>query len=488
MKRTLSALMAAILTALAAASCGEAAAAPPSPGTDAETAAADTAAAPEETEPEALTDGLPEMDFGGAAFNIYTRVNTSNYKMLAEEQNGDILNDAKFNRNTKIAERFNVVFSETEYTDENAPIKAVTAGDDTYSLMNVRCSASINMMLGGTCYDTSSLPYIDLSKPYWDDELSRYINIGEKNFITIGSSNLTAIDFMSGLLFNKDLAEKYGFESFYDTVRDGKWTFDRLAECAASVTEDINGDSQLNDEDQFGALSAAKFLHASFIPAANAWYIKKDENNMPVFEMDTDEYFIGVYNKILDILNDNGAWYNTSDTTNEQETYTKMFRNGQGLFFTVMFYFIAGLRDMDIDFGILPFPKYNEEQDRYYGRLCFFDAAVVPVSPPDASMSAAVLEAMSCESYNSVVPAYKDVVLKSKFTRDEDSSEMIDIIMAHRILDYGDSIYCGDIRDGFMSNLFIKTNRDIASKAASSAKKINGALEKLKEAYAAIEG
>ena len=79
-------------------------------------------------------------------------------------------------------------------------------------------------------------------------------------------------------------------------------------------------------------------------------------------------------------------------------------------------------------------------------------------------------------------------MLKSKFTRDEDSSEMIDIIMAHRILDYGDSIYCGDIRDGFMSNLFIKTNRDIASKAASSAKKINGALEKLKEAYAAIEG
>lgn len=484
MKKTMSALLPLLIAASVFAACGESSQAPSIASSGPET----TAAAAEETGETAVQDFLPENDYGGFEFNIISRVSTSNYALLSEEQNGDMLNDAKYARNMSVSERFNIVMRESEYTDENVPANYVLAGDDTYSLMNVRCTAAINMMLNSLCYDMSSLPYIDLTKPYWDAELSRYINIRDKSFVAIGSSNLMAVDFMMALLFNKELVEQYNIGNLYDMVREGKWTFDAFGGIASQVSADINGDGKMDKSDQWGALGAAKLLHASFIPAANAWYIKKDADNMPVFEMETDEYFHNVFNKVTDILTDNGAWYKTTDSTNEQQKYTEMFRNGQGLFMSNMFYYIASLRDMDIDFGILPYPKYDEAQDRYYGRLCFFDTAVVPVSVPDPEISAVILEALSCESYNSVVPAYKDVVLKSKFVRDEDSSEMIDVIMQHRILDYGDSIYASLLRDGFINSLFMQGKRDLMSKISSNSKKVMTELDKLVSAYNAMEG
>ncbi|MCR5264655.1 MAG: hypothetical protein K6D94_12330 [Clostridiales bacterium] len=487
MKKTLSLILAAVMAASALAACGGDGTAAPQAGdapAPAETIA-DTAGTEAETR---VTDALGSYDFGGADFNIYTRVNTSHYNFCTEEQSGDVLNDAIFLRNSRIAERFNIVFHETEYTDENDAKNNIMSGDDTFSLMNVRCTAANTLGLGGMCVDISRLPEIDLSRPYWDDELTKQINIGSSQFAAIGSTNLTVIDFMTALLFNKELVDRYQLGDLYGIVRSGGWTFDKLGEMAAAVTADLNGDSALNGDDQWGALGVSKLFCCSFIPSGGAWYIKKDSDNMPYCEMESDSHLIDVFEKIFAVLVDNSGWYRTSDNTNEGTEYMTMFRDGRGLFLGTLFFYIESLRDMEHDFGIVPYPKYDDRQSDYYGRVCFFDTAVIPVTVPDQTMSAAVLEASSCESYNTVIPAYKEIVLKSKYTRDEDSSQMIDLVMEHRVIDFGDTYLVGEIRDGYFEALFRNDKRDLVSAAAKKTKSVDKALGKMIDNYSEIAG
>lgn len=51
---------------------------------------------------------LPEKDFGGAEYVISTFSLWGDDYVFAEEQNGDVLNDAIFARNSAIEEKYNV--------------------------------------------------------------------------------------------------------------------------------------------------------------------------------------------------------------------------------------------------------------------------------------------------------------------------------------------------------------------------------------------
>ena len=120
------------------------------------TADAETEPSADDPDVELVTDDLPDRDFGGFSYNIYTRSNTTHYQLLAEEMNGEVLNDAIYDRNLKVADRFNVVFSETIYSDEGLAATNVRSGDQTFSLMNVRATAADNMAQNKLCYDISS--------------------------------------------------------------------------------------------------------------------------------------------------------------------------------------------------------------------------------------------------------------------------------------------------------------------------------------------
>ena len=153
MKKRLISLLLCVLLLCPAVSCSQQTenAASDETATAVSTPSADS---PEETEPapeepEIVEDNLPDRDYGGFAFNIYTRSNTTHYAFLTEELNGEVLNDAIYERNLKVADRFNVTFTETEYSDEVMAQNNVQSGDDTFSLMNVRCTAADTMAKKG---------------------------------------------------------------------------------------------------------------------------------------------------------------------------------------------------------------------------------------------------------------------------------------------------------------------------------------------------
>ena len=495
MKKTLSFILALLMLSASFASCSEKQQDEAESESESETAAAAAEAAQEseetiETETEEkITDDLPEKDYNDMDFAIYTRNNTSHSLFLVEEMNGEEMNDAIYQRNLNVEDRFGVHFIETEYSDEGLPLTLITAGDNTYSLMNVRCTAASNIAQKGYAFALDTLEYIDLTKPYWDESSTRDINVGEKNYFAIGDANLVSIDFTNILLYNKNLLENlYPDTSLYTLVDEGQWTFDKYGEITATATSDINGDGKFDKEDQYGMLGVAKYMQCSLIQAGGAMYVSKDEDNYPVYDMATNEHFINVFEKVFAICNESGAWYISSEDSNEAPTYHSMFREDKGLFLTTMFHLVESLRDMESDFGIVPFPKYDEDQENYITRVSFFDTSIIPITVPDKECSSIILEALTCESRNVVIPAYYDICLKSKYSRDADSSRMIDIILDNRVIDFGDTYFQGTIRDGFVAKAFMNNDKtSMISTASKYQKMVDKTIKKMNEAFNEID-
>ena len=84
-------------------------------------------------------DGLPELDLDGWELAILnydeTQLTWANTRILVDEADGDILNDALYKRNSELMERFNFTLRVDEVANVIDHIKNyVSAGDDTYDI------------------------------------------------------------------------------------------------------------------------------------------------------------------------------------------------------------------------------------------------------------------------------------------------------------------------------------------------------------------
>lgn len=113
-----------------------------------------------------------------------------------------------------------------------------------------------------------------------------------------------------------------------------------------------------------------------------------------------------------------------------------MFAQNQGLFYSEVASYIVNLKDMSDDFGVLPVPKYNVDQEKYVTWVHSISSTmVIPVGPRDAEKDSKVIECMAILSGEHVIPTYYELVLKRKTIRDEESAGMLDIIFSNRTYD-----------------------------------------------------
>jgi len=158
-----------------------------------------------------------------------------------------------------------------------------------------------------------------------------------------------------------------------------------------------------------------------------------------------------------------------------------LFKNNQFLLMPERFYAAVELRDMQADYGIIPYPKYDEAQDKYYSRI--WDAMslmCVPVNCEKTEAVGAFMEAMASESYRTVTPAYYEIALKGKYARDDVSSQMLDMVRDGAYLSFA-SIYNGSLGNPWdcMRDLMSKKSKNFASWYEKNEPVIKKALNKI---------
>ena len=137
---------------------------------------------------------------------------------------------------------------------------------------------------------------------------------------------------------------------------------------------------------------------------------------------------------------------------------------------------------MNADFGILPLPKFDEQQANYFCESGNGMMAVIPVTAEDPNRNGAFLELYSYYGFKYVVPAYKEVSLKTKMARDDESAAMVDLIDVSRVYDLGRLYWGGNAYDPYVGE-FGNARTGVASITERNAARVATAIERTIELF-----
>ena len=444
----------------------------------------------EETEDTSYLDAVGERDYGGRDFRFLLfdngeELSWSAFDVLAEEATGEGINDAIYNRNLSIGERFNVkIVGDGDANAAGKLASMVRAGDSTYDAAFLMTSSAGSNAQNGDFLDMTALPDIDITKPYWDQSCIHDLSIGGKVYFMTG--DISTIDKKATwiLMFNKNLITSFDLESPYTLVNEGKWTVDKFREMSADVSTDLNGDGTMDQADQYGLATTPDTVYGLFYSCGGR-FIEKDADDLPVFSVDVDKCS-SILEKTGAIMSDRNATLLSSLIKGEENpivTIQNCFIEGRSLFYGEVMFHVNRLREMADDFGIIPMPKYDEAQAQY---VTYTNPAglmlVIPKSTADVGCTGSVLEAMASLSHTTLTPAYYDNALKGKFARDNDSGAMLDLIFENRVYDLTQIYGWGSMPSSY-NDLALKGSSDLASLIAQKQSAIDKSIEKFVAAF-----
>ncbi|MBE6658957.1 MAG: hypothetical protein E7604_11025 [Ruminococcaceae bacterium] len=428
-------LTAALLLLLTAAQCTACASAGGDEAKTDEMTAGETTAAVEETY------DFGTLDLGGEDFTILNAQEIRElYNILdVEEPTGDLLDDAVWKRNNLIEEKYNITIVEEHNNDPNGHLRStVLAGEDLYNASYTLTNTLGSMILDGMFHDLKDGEGFQFDQPWWDHAVMDGAAIGEDESLYFISSNMNLYAFEGTwcMYFNKRMCSDLQLDTPYALVEEGKWTLDRLYEYT-SVGANLNGemDWSWNQEAKsvYGFSSMTDFILQMYTSCEQK--VIDIEEGEPVLRAGTDRFYT-VTDKLVRVFGEKGTSHFCDNNRGTGNHYENIFAANRAFFIGAEIKGGDGggrFADMTDDYGIVPMPKFDEAQEEYISPVALWAYFMtVPVTHAELDTSSKILDAMSYVSYRDIVPVYYDIVLQVKNIRDEETSDMLDIISSTR--------------------------------------------------------
>ncbi len=459
---------------------------------------APTTQTPGVTEDIAIPDVPADADFNGHTFTFLITGNTENNwqknDFHAPEENGDVFNDARYRRNLAVEERFNIKIATDEQYGQTKGAgsgyktieKSVMAGDTAYDAGMIAGYDCATLAYSGLLYDLCDLPYIDLSQRWWDQRVNEDLTINGKLYYTTGDISTADNDATGAILFNKKIVQDYDLPDPYAMVREGKWTISAMVEMGKGIAADINGDAKYDKNDRYAAIiwddTMMGIINAAGVKCATV----RDDGTLELTFY--NERLLSMFEQYRDAYYDNAQAYAYQRVSYDITDPVSMFANDQSLFFFQLLDLVTYFRDMKTDFGILPLPKLDEEQERYYSTVGSWHSVFLcaPAVQADAERTGIILEALAAESYNTVTPAYYEKTLIGKYIRDDESEEMLDIILSSHVYDLGWFYQIGKYCDEVLY-MWMEKDEDLTSRYEKHKKAADNDIIRINEAFAALD-
>ena len=494
MKKTLSLLL--ILAALlptftaCADNSGEAAA------NDTPSAQSDTANTSSAKEEETrYTANIPEgTDYDGKSFTVLAYPVEvfvwGDVDWNAEEMTGEAINDAVYTRTLNTESKLNVdikVEHMDAYGNSTAIQQSVTAQDNAYQLATNNLMAVFTMSQSGLLSELNNYAAqgsLDLGAAWWDQNCINDLSIAHKNYMLTGDIGTMYKKSIGAIMFNKAILGDYQIEDPYALMESGKWTVDKMVEMGAMVSDDLNGDGVMDTNDRYGLICFCDMMGLAFI-GCGVEMAAKDENDVPSVTL-YSEKAVSVVDKLATLMYDENLSWSWSKAGLTEETAFSMYQQDQSLFYYGELHSVATMRSMDSPFGVLPMPKYDETQANYYHCVNPHVASVyfIPITNVEYTMTGHVMDTLGAESKNELTPAYYDVTLIGKVSRDAESAASLDIIIGSIRYDIG---YLSGIGISSMLNTMANSfNTDLASQYQKQAKVFDKLLTRIVDTF--VEG
>ncbi len=450
---------------------------------------------PAETEPvetEPTYTPLPDTNMNGWTLRFLnyndTALTWAIHNLVAEETNGDAMNDEIWARNNRIGEAYNCTFTETTFDWVDQKLGSlVQSGDAGGEIAMLYDETIVRQFISGYLQTWEVLPYVDFEAEYWNKSSTDTFSAQGKVYAATGDFSLGQNTRSFVLMFNKDMYADLGLtEDLYQLTMDGKWTMDALIEVEQAAILDLNGDGEMTMEDRYGTGGAVKLYFGSLVTGAGIKYIDIGQDGMPYFAIPGNENAITMMTDLLEKHTGTFIFKQVVDGIHNGSNEARdMFKNNQFLFCGTSMKAIVNYRDMESDIGILPFPKYTADQENYYALTSGGTMAALPktLNPEYYENTGILLEALCRDSHTGLVPLYKETLLKSRYARDEGSAAMLDIIFASAAYDIGLSVFSGNTYYKYMEP-YMKGSNTFASLTQSITPLVEKDLASLLEASA----
>ncbi len=438
---------------------------------------------------------IEAKDYGGREFIIFSRENTggTDYEEFdVKEYSSNLLNSAVYDRNMYLQEKYNIeIVVNTENKDSmGGTVKRLCLAETVdFDLINATQDHIINMAMNGCLMQTSDIPYINPEKPYWSAETMEAATIVNKGYLLCGDANLWSLHAVGGVIFNTQMIADKKLDNPYDLVKSGKWTYEKFTKMTVEAAEELNGDGIYDERDCYGCVSTYAACETMF-SGMNGILVIKDSNDEFVMNY-TDDKTLDIVEKIVEFWK-----YNDTLLINRFPNYTSpkagsnmmadVFNKGNALFIAELMYQLPTLIDNNFTIGLVPAPKYNEDQTEYksFVHVQHATALGVPALCSDADMVGRVLEDMAYKSMSTVRYSYYEVNLKSRRAQDDDSIEMLDIMYAGAHPDTG-YLYSGGgltVRQTIRDLVFYRGS-NITSEITKSSNTDKAQIDKLVNDY-----
>ncbi len=397
-----------------------------------------------------LNIDLDAIDYGGADFYIYHwNTNSPEFEADADATDGDPIQNALYLKNLNVEEQLGVTLNfhaedggdhyqrnfieklELRLSDPETPVDLIAA----YS----RCAPFV--LTSGHAIDLE--PYsenLDMSKAWWPSLVREEHEIKGRVFYTSGDASTGLLTQIQAIFMNKTLFKSFGndYDDFMTDVVNVKkgsgWTLDKFIELTKGVYQDIDEISGESPGDFFG-LAGEHFQVVDALWTGCGYRL---------FELSSDEDKIYTLSTDIsgsvasDFVKKMTEWANTNDASITPEDGTW---NGNGCRNLIDHFgaskclfamcrlgnFDASL--VDIEYAVLPAPKANEDQARYY--TCVgnpYSLYSICDQSKDKERAAIVLQTYGYYGYELTTPAIYDATYKGKYAKDDYALDCFDAI------------------------------------------------------------
>lgn len=403
-----------------------------------------------------------------------------------EEDSTDLVESATYKRNKYIEERYGITITATESssTYETDALNSILAGDDAYDLIFAHSRAAFTYAVQGAAYNVNDIESIHLDKPWWSKDIKNSCNVNGYLYVLDGDITTQGLGNAMSMFFNKNLFDELGFDYPYELVKDGEWTFDEFAYLAKKGGKDLDGDGVITPEnDRFGFVTPEWEAPINILYTGGQKIYDKNEEGkleLTLYSNKTVDIFADFFN----LLENEACFLQETEGPNKYNG-TNPFTDGRAMIYTSTLSSAKGYRNMEDDFGIIPYPKFDEDDE--YATVINGHAhlIIIPITVSDVERTGAITEALCAYGSRDVIPAFYDVSLKTKYARDEESEDMMDLIKSSIVYDLG--YVSGSPLQSVGRDLAKATSHDFASFYASKESSALIQVEEFNEDYGHFE-
>lgn len=384
-------------------------------------------------------DQYTGKDYGGYEFKFLNSESVYfMYIYLDPDYTGDVLDNACYLRNLEAEELLNITITEETkpYNDLASHAKNLILSDqDVYDAMYIPAAQLTPLISENLFYDLLEIEQLGLDNIWWDQPLITRNTVEGRLFYATSDLSLMAFEGVWCMYFNEDMMTDLNLEAPYQLALDQKWTFAEMQKyCSAAAS--LNGDSTfVFDVEGNSTYGLSNMTTANYMAyGMGVEFTSRDEEGKYYFTADVDPKFTNTWEQLIGFFGpDNGMTINATAKDLDSDGYYGVFMDNRALFLHAELKGATMLRAWEGNFGLLPQPKYDEEQENYNSNV--FSSCLsfcIPQTNMDLERTGIIVDYLTYESYKSLLPRYYDIHVSLKALGKQESIDVLALIRGTR--------------------------------------------------------